>query len=165
MGATKTFAITVMGPKYPDRATKMGAHITTAAIGGLRAPAIFTCTYRASHLAIRGARRSSPAVANTDSAKPGSRACQGSPTTTAAMAKPSAGNESLRFRAPRAKITTLAIAAARNTDGEGRTNAMKHSNATVVTTRRTLKDLKNHCMHHNTKREMIAKLAPLTAVK
>ena len=40
-----------------------------------------------------GAISSNPAVANTDSAKPGSLDCQGSAITTIAMAKPSDGIE------------------------------------------------------------------------
>ena len=42
----------------------------------------------------RGANRSRPAVARTESAKPGSRTCHGSATITAPIAKPSAGRES-----------------------------------------------------------------------
>ena len=42
-----------------------------------------------------GAISSNPAVANTESAKPGSLACQGSAITTIAIAKPNDGMESL----------------------------------------------------------------------
>ena len=72
----------------------------------------------------RGAAIRRPAVASTDSAKPGSRTCHGSATTTAAIANPSAGSESRPRWVPCATSKTAAMAAARKTDGDGRTSAM-----------------------------------------
>jgi hypothetical protein len=40
-GAASRFAKILMGDRYPDRATKIGAQKTIAAIGGARAPANF----------------------------------------------------------------------------------------------------------------------------
>ena len=106
-----------------------------------------------------------PAVANTDKAKPGSRDCHGSIATTAAIAKPSAGSESPRCRVDMAISITAAIAAARNTDGDGRTSAMKQAKAIAVENSRAGILRKMNCMHQRTKAETMAKFAPLTAVK
>ena len=132
-------------------------------MGGANAPANFLCVGRCS--SITGANRSSPAVAKTESAKPASRDCHGSASTTAAMAKPKAGKESvLRFVAY-AESSTAAIAAARKTEGDGRTSAIKQVKATAVAIILCeLRRIKN-CMHHKTKLETIAKFAPLTATK
>ena len=40
-GAANKLATTLMGDKYPDSATRMGAQKTMAAIGGANAPANF----------------------------------------------------------------------------------------------------------------------------
>ena len=114
---------------------------------------------------MRGAKSSKPAVARTDNAKPASRACHGSAMTTAAIAKPRAGNESLGLRDPFATNNTAAIAAARNTDGDGRTSAIKDAKNIAVAPRRHLIDRTKNCIAHKTKAETIAKLAPLTATK
>ncbi|CAB4573658.1 unannotated protein [freshwater metagenome] len=132
-------------------------------MGGARAPASFRWTGKRS--LIIGANKSSPAVAKTERAKPASRACQGSPITTAAMAKPSAGNESAARLLACAKIKTAAIAAARSTDGDGRTSATKQISAIAVASRRYLLFLIGNCINHKTNEETIAKLAPLTATK
>ena len=91
-GAAIKLAITLIGDKYPESDTRIGAQKTMAAIGGASAPANFW--WVGSFSSIRGARSSKPAVANTDRAKPASRACHGSPKTTAQIAKPRAGKES-----------------------------------------------------------------------
>ena len=141
----------------------MGEQKTIAAIGGASAPANFLCVGNFS--TICGASKSNPAVAKTDSAKPASRACQGSPRTTAHIAKPSAGKESDPRLPSCADKSTAAIAAARNTDGDGLTKAIKQISAIAVAMIRTfLRRIKN-CIHHSTKVETIAKLAPLTATK
>ena len=62
-GAASKLAIMLMGLMYPDIATMTGAQKTMAAIGGAM---IFVL--------ILGASRSNPAVAKTESAKPGARA-------------------------------------------------------------------------------------------
>ena len=51
---------------------------------------------------------------------------------TAAIAKPNAGKESVFRLVACADKSTAAIAAARKTDGDGRTNAMKHPRAIAV---------------------------------
>ena len=132
-------------------------------MGGANAPANFLCVGRCSW--ITGANRSNPAVARTESANPASRDCHGSPITTAAIAKPRAGNESVFRFITCADKSTAAIAAARSTDGEGLTNAIKQVRATAVAIIRYLLRLITNCMHHRTKLETIAKFAPLTATK
>ncbi len=114
---------------------------------------------------MRGAKSNKPAVAKTESANPASRACQGSPITTAAIAKPSAGKESLGLREPFATNNTAAIAAARNTDGDGRTSAIKDARKIAVALKRHLIERIKNCIAHKTNAETIAKLAPLTATK
>ena len=52
------------------------------------------------------------------------------------MAKPSAGSESLPCRRPNAKSRTAAIAAARSTDGDGRTSAINAVRHIAVAIRR-----------------------------
>ena len=108
----------------------MGAQKTVAAIGGARAPANFLWVGR--WFSMTGANRSKPAVASTDSAKPASRDCHGSPITTAAIAKPNAGKESVFRLVTWAESNTAAIAAARNTDGDGLTKAIKQARAIAV---------------------------------
>ena len=132
-------------------------------MGGASAPANFLWVGNFS--SITGASSNSPAVANTESAKPASCACQGSPITTAAIAKPNAGNESVRRLLACADNKTAAIAAARNTEGDGLTNAIKQLSAIAVANKRCCVRLMKNCMHHKTKLETIAKLAPLTATK
>ena len=114
---------------------------------------------------MRGARINSPAVAKTESAKPGSLDCQGSMAITAAIAKPSAGSESPLCLVESASNITAAIAAALNTDGDGRTSAIKQAKAIAVAHKRAGIFLKINCMHHRTKAETMAKFAPLTATK
>ena len=81
---------------------------------------------------ITGANSKSPAVANTESANPASRDCHGSPSTTAAIANPKAGNASVFRFITCADKRTAAIAAARKTEGDGRTSAMKQESAIAV---------------------------------
>ena len=114
---------------------------------------------------MRGAKSNSPAVARTDKAKPASRACHGSPITTAAIAKPNAGKESLGLREPLATNKTAAIAAARNTDGDGRTKAIKDAKNIAVAPSLHRRERIKNCIPHKTKAETIAKFAPLTATK
>ena len=114
---------------------------------------------------MRGARTNKPAVARTERAKPGSRACHGSIATTAAIAKPSAGSESPGTFLDAAISATAAIAAARKTDGDGRTRAMNAASAIAVIARRAGIRRKRNCMHQRTNAETIAKLAPLTATR
>ena len=87
-GAASKFAITLIGAKYPAIAIKTGEQKRVAAIGGAKASLINFGKYLESHAIMRGAKSSKPAVAKTDKAKPASRACHGSPITTAAIAKP-----------------------------------------------------------------------------
>ena len=112
-----------------------------------------------------GANKSKPAVASTESAKPASRACQGSASTTAAIAKPKAGSESRPRLVPCATSSTAAIAAARSTEGLGRTSAMKAMSEIAVADNRYFIFENRNCMSHKTKAETRAKLAPLTATK
>ena len=93
-GAANKLAKSDAGDRKPDKATITGAQKTIAAIGGAAACANNLGTARAKKLVTRGAKSNNPAVARTESAKPGSRACHGSPTTTSPIAKPSAGSES-----------------------------------------------------------------------
>ena len=62
-GAASQLAMTLMGLMYPEIATMTGAQKTIAAIGGAKTFGL-----------IFGANKRSPAVANTESANPGSRA-------------------------------------------------------------------------------------------
>jgi hypothetical protein len=62
-GAASKLATTLMGLMYPEIATITGAQKTIAAMGGAR-----NCGL------IFGAKSNKPAVAKTESAKPGSRA-------------------------------------------------------------------------------------------
>ena len=153
------------GEMYPDNATMTGRQSANAAIGIARTTAIFSGSQRCKYAVIRGARTKSPAVARTESAKPGSRDCHGSIVTTAAIAKPSAGSESPRCRVDIAINITAAMAAALNTDGVGRTSAIKQASAIAVANKRAGTLRKINCMHHKTNAETIAKLAPLTATK
>ena len=162
-GAANKLAMMLMGDKYPERDTRMGEQKMIAAIGGASEPANFLCVGSLS--TIRGASKSNPAVANTDKANPASRDCQGSPRTTAQIAKPKAGKESDPRLPSWADNKTAAIAAARNTDGDGRTKAMKQASAIAVAIIRTFLRRIRNCMHHSTKVETIAKFAPLTATK
>ena len=57
------------------------------------------------------------------------------------------------------------MAAARKTEGDGRTSAIKQSKAIAVALKRSFIRLKMNCIHHKTKLETIAKFAPLTATK
>jgi hypothetical protein len=154
-----------MGAKYPAMAINTGEQNIVAAIGGARASLINFGKYFDNHAMIRGAKRSNPAVAKTDNAKPASRACHGSPITTAAIAKPNAGKESLGLREPFATNKTAAIAAARNTDGDGRTKAINDAKNIAVAPRRHLSERTMNCIAHKTNAETIAKFAPLTATK
>ena len=164
-GAASRFAITLIGARYPAIAISTGEQKIVAAIGGARASLKSFGKYFDNHVIMRGAKSNNPAVAKTDNAKPASRACQGSPITTAAIAKPSAGNESLGLRDPLATNRTAAIAAARNTDGDGRTSAIKDARKIAVEPNRHLIDRIKNCMAHKTKADTIAKLTPLTATK
>ena len=154
-----------MGAKYPESATMMGEQKTVAAIGGANAWASLPGKCIESFSMITGAKRRRPAVAKTESAKPASRACHGSTTTTAAMAKPSAGSESRPFLVPCATSRTAAIAAARSTDGDGRTNAINAMRDIAVAERRNFILANRNCIIHKTNAETSAKLAPLTATK
>ena len=60
---------------------------------------------------------------------------------------------------------TAAIAAARSTEGDGRTSAIKHMSAIAVAITRKRILRKRNCMHHRTNAETIAKFAPLTATR
>ena len=133
-GAASKLATMLMGDKYPDSDTRTGEQKTIAAIGGANAPANFLFAGNLSWM--RGANSNSPAVASTDKANPASRDCHGSPRTTAHIAKPSAGNESVPRLPSCAESITAAIAAARRTDGDGRTSAMKHTSAIAVASTR-----------------------------
>ena len=164
-GAASKFAITLIGAKYPAIAINTGEQKIVAAIGGAKASLISFGKYLESHAIMRGAKSSKPAVAKTDNAKPASRACHGSPITTAAIAKPSAGRESLGLRDPFATNNTAAIAAARKTDGDGRTSAIKLAKNIAVAPKRHLMERIKNCIAHKTKAETIAKFAPLTATK
>ena len=62
-GAANTLARTLMGLMYPLKAMMIGEQKTIAAIGAAKIVGL-----------MRGAKSNSPAVANTESAKPGSRA-------------------------------------------------------------------------------------------
>ena len=62
-GAAKTLARTLMGLMYPESAMMTGEQKTIAAMGAARIVGL-----------MRGAKSKSPAVAKTESAKPGSRA-------------------------------------------------------------------------------------------
>ena len=97
-GAAKRFAITLIGERKPDSATRTGAQKSVAAIGGASASANFLGTNLAEKETILGAANNKPPVAKTDNAKPASRDCHGSAMTTAAIAKPSAGSESAACR-------------------------------------------------------------------
>ena len=133
-GAASMFAMMLIGDTYPDKATTTGEQKIIAAIGGATAPANFLLIGNRSR--IIGAKSNNPAVAKTESAKPASLACQGSPITTAAIAKPSAGMESVARLLAWANIKTAAIAAARRTEGEGRTSAIKQISAIDVASSR-----------------------------
>ena len=85
--------------------------------------------------------------------------------TTAAIAKPRAGSESRPRLVPCAMSKTAAIAAARSTDGDGRTSAMNAIREIAVAERRNFIFENRNCMSHKTKAETSAKLAPLTATK
>ena len=93
-GAANKFAITDIGDRYPESATRTGEQKSVAAIEGASASANTLGTYLESEAIILGAKSKRPAVANTESAKPASRDCQGSAITTALIAKPNAGKES-----------------------------------------------------------------------
>jgi hypothetical protein len=154
-----------MGARYPAIAINTGEQKIVAAIGGAKASLINLGMYLDSHATIRGAKSNNPAVARTDRAKPASRACHGSAMTTAAIAKPSAGKESLGRLDPFAMSNTAAIAAARNTDGEGRTRAINEAKKIAVAPRRQRIERIKNCIIHKTNAETIAKFAPLTATK
>ena len=136
-----------------------------AAIGGASALAKRSGRNFWKYSVIFGARSSSPAVANTERANPGSRLCQGSMRITAAIAKPSAGIESLCRPDPLANNITAAIAAARKTEGDGRTSEMKAISTTPVSVIRSQSFRITHCESQSRNAETIAKFAPLTAVK
>ena len=85
--------------------------------------------------------------------------------TTAAIAKPNAGRESAPRLVAYAISNTAAIAAARRTDGEGRTSAINATSAIAVAKIRNRIVLNRNCAHHKMKAETIAKFAPLTATK
>jgi hypothetical protein len=57
------------------------------------------------------------------------------------------------------------MAAARNTEGEGLTSAIKQIKAIAVAKTRRRIVRKMNCMHHKTNAETMAKFAPLTATK
>ena len=114
---------------------------------------------------IFGAKSRSPAVAITDKANPASRLCHGSAITTAPIAKPSAGNESRARPLPCASSNTAAIAAARKTDGDGRTSAINAINVSAVAPSLHLSLRTKNCISQSTNPETIAKFAPLTATK
>ena len=62
-------------------------------------------------------------------------------------------------------MTTAAIAAARKTDGDGRTKPINAINAAEVTNSRRRTRLIGYCISQSRNELMIAKLAPETAVK
>ena len=112
-----------------------------------------------------GAIRSNPAVANTERAKPGSLDCHGSAITTTAIANPNDGIEWLCERCDFAKITTAAIAAARSTDGDGRTKPINAIKNIEVTNKRARTLFIGNCINQSKKELIIAKFAPETAVR
>lgn len=154
-GAANTFAKIEVIDKYPLKATMIGEQRMVAAIGSANPLGNFK----------RGAIIKRPAVANTDKAKPGSLACQGSAKITAAIANPSEGIESLFSRWDFAKITTAAIAAARNTDGDGRTKPINAIKTIEVANNLIRILLIGYCINQSTNELTMAKLAPLTAVR
>ena len=135
-GAANKLATMLIGEINPEIATIIGAQKSIAAIGGAMASAKSLGVKRAKNFTTRGAKSNNPAVARTESAKPGSRLCQGSAITTAPIAKPRAGSESAPLCVPFAINKTAAIAAARNTDGEGRTRVIKQIREIAVAPRR-----------------------------
>ena len=60
---------------------------------------------------------------------------------------------------------TAHITLARNTDGEGRTRKINPIRTKLVRINRDLTRLKTHCDNHKRNAAMIAKFAPLTAVR
>ena len=131
-GAAKIFATMLISDSWPEIATMTGAQKSVAARGvAIIVASTFGITFE-NFSTRRGAAISKPAVASTESAKPGSRTCQGSATTTAAIAKPNAGRESRPRCVPCAMSKTAAIAAARSTDGDGLTSAMKAMSTKAV---------------------------------
>ena len=143
----------------------MGRQSAVAAIGGATTDAIFWGKLPCIFPIKAGATSNKPAVARTERANPGSLACQGSIAITAAIARARAGRESLLRREPIATRATAAIAAARRTDGVGRTSAIKIARKIAVAISRGGMVRKINCIHQRMKAETIAKLAPLTATK
>ena len=143
-----------------------GVQIKFAEIGIARSSARRRwCTYLRSQLVTGVLSRSIPAVAATESAKPGSVASKGSIKIRSEIARPSAASaDDLTPRAFAIK-STLTITVARNTDGEGRTKKMKPSSTRADIKSRALKLGISHCKNHNIKAAMIAKFSPLTAVR
>ena len=135
-GAARTFATMLSTESCPEIATMTGAQNKVAASGVAITVATAFGIFAENFSTRGGARIKRPAVAKTDKAKPGSRTCHGSATTTAAIAKPSAGRESRPRCVPCAINKTDAIAAARSTEGDGRTRAIKAMRNMAVAPRR-----------------------------
>ena len=164
-GAARTLARMLINEICPEMATMTGVQNKVAERGIAITMAIGLGIFLEKLSTSFGANKRSPAVARTESAKPGSRTCQGSATITAPIAKPRAGNESRPRCVPCASNKTAAIAAARNTDGEGRTSEINAIRKSAVTAKRKgIRRIRN-CMRYKMKVETIAKLAPLTATK
>ena len=135
-GAAATLARILISESWPEIATMTGAQNKVAASGVAMTVATGFGIFLENFSTRCGAKINRPAVASTERAKPGSRTCHGSATTTAAIAKPSAGSESRPRCVPCANNKTAAIAAARSTDGDGRTSAIKAMRKMAVAPRR-----------------------------
>ncbi|CAB4961360.1 unannotated protein [freshwater metagenome] len=114
---------------------------------------------------IFGDRRRIPAVAATESAKPASRAWNGSSSTSVPIAKPSDANGSDSDPRALAINKTAVITLARKTEGDGLTRKMNPIRTSAVTIIRTRLLRNIHCESHNIVAAMMAKFSPLTAVK
>ena len=106
-----------------------------------------------------------PAVAATDSAKPGARDCQGSRSRSADIASPSAGSARARRPPKSAACTTDAMTAARCTLGSGPTTKTNAPRARAPSATRTRCPAPNRPATPMTAPVTRAQFAPDTAVR
>src|SRR5690349_6441565 len=160
------FAGTATRLTAPDMPAITGAQATWAAAGTASASAAPAGQpRRRSPSRHTGASSSSPAVASTDSVKPGSAASSGSRKFRTATPADNAGTAARGRPDARPSRPTAAIAAARTTLGDGRARITKPINASALTTAVNTGPARAQRAAASTTPTTIARFAPETAVR
>ncbi len=165
-GPATRFAITVTRLICPDKPAISGAVASAAATGVTTALASSAGTplarSRADHA---GASSTSAAVASTDRANPGATPSCGSCSTSTTTAVANAGSADRSRPSARASSPTAPITAARSTLGSGPASTTNPASASSARAADRRGPQRSSLSNSSTAPQMIARFAPLTAVR